>query len=125
MRFETLTLKSSPNQYLVAPEGLCQKAQPHLISPVYEMSADALEDLLAAKLLELPRTKEAVRSAEDGQRAFVQRSAFIGFPDTLIFQTYEVDGEHSSLAIYSRSHIGWSDMGVNKRRVSDLLASLK
>lgn len=124
MRFETLTLKASPNQYLVAPEGLCQNAKPHLVSPIYEMSAEALEDLLSEKLLALPRTKEAMRFAEDGQRAFVQRSALIGFLDTLIFQTYEVDTERSSLAIYSRSHIGWSDMGVNKRRVSDLLASL-
>lgn len=124
MRFETLTLKASPNQYLVAPEGLCQNVQPHLISPTYEMSAEALEDLLAAKLLALPRTKEAVRAAGDGQRAFVQRSALIGFPDTLIFQTYEAGTQASRVAIYSRSHIGWSDMGVNKRRVNDLLAQL-
>ena len=124
MRFETLTLKASPNQYLVAPEGLCQNAKPHLVSPIYAMSAEALEDLLSENLLALPRTKEAMRSAEDGQRAFVQRSALIGFPDTLIFQTFEVDEGTSSLAVYSRSHIGWSDMGVNKRRVSDLLASL-
>ncbi len=124
MRFETLTLKASPNQYLVAPDGLCQNAKPHLVSPIYAMSAEALEDLLSENLLALPRTKEAMRSAEDGQRAFVQRSALIGFPDTLIFQTFEVDEGTSSLAIYSRSHIGWSDMGVNKRRVSDLLASL-
>lgn len=124
MRFETLTLKASPNQYLVAPEGLCQNAKPHLVSPVYEMDADTLEDLLATKLLALPRTKEALRSADDGQRAFVQRSALIGFPDTLIFQTYEADAGKSAVAIYSRSHIGWSDMGVNKRRVSELLASL-
>ena len=124
MRFETLTLKASPNQYLVAPEGLCQNAKSHVESPIYAMSAEALEDLLAENLLALPRTKEAMRSAEDGQRAFVQRSALIGFPDTLIFQTFEVDEGTSSLAIYSRSHVGWSDMGVNKRRVSDLLASL-
>lgn len=124
MRFETLTLKASPNQYLVAPEGVCQNAQPHLISPTYEMTAEALEDVLALKLLALPRTKEAVRAAGDGQRAFVQRSALIGFPDTLTFQTYEVGAQTSSVAIYSRSHIGWSDMGVNKRRVSDLLAQL-
>jgi len=124
MRFETLTLKASPNQYLVAPVGLCQNAKPHLESPIYAMTAEALEDLLSEKLLALPRTKEAMRSAEDGQRAFVQRSALIGFPDTLIFQTFEVDEGTSSLAVYSRSHIGWSDMGVNKRRVCDLLASL-
>ena len=124
MRFDTLKLKASPNQFLVAPEGLCQNAKPHLVSPVYEMTAEALEDLLASKILALPRTKEVLRSAGEGQRAFVQRSALIGFPDTLIFQTYEVEAERSSLAIYSRSHIGWSDMGVNKRRVSALLATL-
>ena len=69
MRFETLTLKASPNQYLVAPVGLCQNAKPHLESPIYAMTAEALEDLLSEKLLTLPRTKEAMRSAEDGQRA--------------------------------------------------------
>jgi uncharacterized protein (DUF1499 family) len=39
------------------------------------------------------------------------------YPDTVVAQVMEKDQGHSTLALYSRSQIGRSDFGVNRRRL--------
>lgn len=122
MDFKTFKLTPKPNQYLVAPEGYCQNAEPHRVAPVYSVGAQALEDAFADIALAEPRVVS--RPADDGQREFVQRSALMRFPDTITIEAIELDGGQSTLAIYSRSKVGYSDLGVNKKRIDEWLARL-
>jgi len=47
----------------------------------------------------------------------VQRSLIFRFPDTITVQVFPQTEGGSTLAIYSRSNYGRSDLGVNKARV--------
>ena len=47
---------------------------------------------------------------------FVVRSALFGFPDYVSVKFLDVKGGKSTLAIYSRSVYGRSDLGVNRAR---------
>ena len=45
---------------------------------------------------------------------YVQRSALMGFPDTIVVRFFDRAGGRSTLALYSRSQLGHVDMGVNR-----------
>ncbi|CAJ1412119.1 unnamed protein product [Effrenium voratum] len=122
MDFETFKLTRKPNQFLIAPDGYCQNAKPHAAPKTYPVDAQKLEDAFADVALAEPRVTR--KQADDGQREFVQRSALMRFPDTITFEAIDLGGGKSTLAIYSRSKVGHSDLGVNKKRIEDWLAKL-
>ena len=74
---------------------------------------------LEQRALATPRTTLVAGSVDAGRLTFRTRSLIWGFPD---FTTVEVIGD--TLVIYGRLRFGQSDMGVNKARVLDWLASL-
>jgi uncharacterized protein (DUF1499 family) len=122
MDFKTFKLTRKPNQYLVAPDGFCENAKAHKEAPVFQCEAQALEDAFADVALAEPRVTR--KPSDDGQRDFVQRSALMRFPDTITFEAIELGDGTSTCAIYSRSSIGHSDLGVNKKRIDDWLQKL-
>ena len=123
MDFKTFKLTRKPNQYLVAPEGLCENATPHRTAPVFPVDPQKLEDAFADVALAEPRVTR--KASDDGQRDFVQRSALMRFPDTITFEAIDLGNGKSTLAIYSRSAIGHSDLGVNKKRIDAWLKKLE
>ena len=56
---------------------------------------------------------------------FIQRTALLKFPDTITVQFYPLAETRSTLAIYSRSQIGYHDMGANEARVLHWLSLLQ
>ncbi|MEM0943455.1 MAG: hypothetical protein AAGI70_05855, partial [Pseudomonadota bacterium] len=62
-------------------------------------------------------------------RAFVQRSANVGFPDVISVSALDLGagdaGARSGLVIFSRSVYGYGDLGVNKARVRRWLEKLE
>ena len=56
---------------------------------------------------------------------FVARSAWLNFPDLITAQIDEAGREASSLVLYSRSVYGYSDLGVNRRRLNAWLAAVQ
>ena len=56
---------------------------------------------------------------------YVQRTQLMRFPDLVSVRFYDLAGGQSSIAIYSRSVYGYSDMGTNRRRVERWLARLR
>jgi len=122
MDFKTFKLTRKPNQYLVAPEGLCANATAHRVAPEFAMDAQALEDAFADIALAEPRVTR--KSSDEGQRDFVQRSALMRFPDTITFEAIDLGDGKSTCAIYSRSSVGHSDLGVNKKRIDAWLQKL-
>ena len=122
MNFKTLELTKKPNQFLVAPEGYCEKAKPHLASKVYEVSVEDLHAAFRAMVARQPRTT-LLDDRSDGGR-WVQKSKLIGFPDFIDVQLLSMAQKQSTLLIYSRSKYGHKDFDVNKNRITLWLGEL-
>jgi uncharacterized protein (DUF1499 family) len=120
--FATLDPGTKPNTYLVLPEGFEAKAMANQVSPVWDASPNELLGAFKAVALEAPRT-ELVRDSET-QIELVQRSALFRFPDYITVEALAVDGG-AALCVFSRSKVGYSDLGVNAKRITGWLATLE
>ena len=56
---------------------------------------------------------------------FVQRTPYLEFPDTISVLFVPVSAGKSTLAIFSRSQVGHSDLGANQKRVKHWLNLLE
>ena len=64
-----------------------------------------------------PRTFPLAEWPERRQAQWVERSAVFNFPDVIAAELVEDGASGAGLFVYSRSVFGWSDLGVNRRRV--------
>lgn len=124
--FKRLTRPHSPNTYLVAPEGLCDEAEPdhtadHLqASPaeVYRVLTDLIAD----------RADWSIEEADEkrGLIHFIATSRLMRFKDdvNVLILPDEARDKGTRLAIYSRSRVGHSDLGANRKRVVQMLTNL-
>jgi uncharacterized protein (DUF1499 family) len=64
-----------------------------------------------------PRTHRLAEWPERRQAQWVERSPRLNFPDVIAAELAEGPGGAAGLFLYSRSLFGWSDLGVNRRRV--------
>ena len=119
--FKTLVPDSRPRRFLVLPAGFGAAATPDLESPVFSAAPGALLDAFKAVGLADPRTT-LVRES-DGQAELVQRSAVFRFPDYITAEAVAA-GDGAALCIYSRAVVGYSDIGVNAKRITRWLAAL-
>jgi uncharacterized protein (DUF1499 family) len=123
--FETLKRPSSPNTFLLAPEGLCKQAKTDLVSSVYGVPAAKLRQEFLNIVIAQPRTSHALADEAVLYDDFVVRSALFRFPDLVAVKFLDLKGKRSTLALYSRSVYGRSDLGVNRRRSMDWIARLE
>jgi uncharacterized protein (DUF1499 family) len=122
IHFETLVLPRSPNTWLLAPRDLCEQAQPHATPPVFVALTTELRDVAVAAVLAEPRTTQVEQNDQAEQFAFVARTALMGFRDDIDLRILPVGAGRATLALYSRSRLGYSDMGVNAARGRRILA---
>ncbi len=120
--FATLARPGKPNTFLLAPEGLCQQAKVDKIAPVYRVAAARLRQEFLAVVIAQPRVSHTLSDQAGLYDDFVVRSALFGFPDHVAVQFLDVKGGKSTLAVYSRSVYGRSDLGVNRARTLAWLA---
>lgn len=113
-----------PNQFLVAPEGLC-KTPIDAISPVFDASVDKLKQTWIAMMDSQPSVKEIGQSSLGNQLEYVQRSRWMRFPDLVSVRFIPADAGRSTIAIFSQSQIGYFDFGVNEKRVTSWLGQLR
>ena len=106
-----------PNNFRVSPSGEGKAHQ----SPVFDMSPEALMSKFQKMALAQPDT--ILLGERDGFATYVQRTKLVQFPDYISVKAVEVDGG-AALHIYSRSRFGYSDRGVNKKRVLSWLEKL-
>lgn len=119
--FATLLPDTRPRRWLVLPDGFDAQAQADQVSPVFSGNANTVLAAFVELALGEPRV-EQVREG-DGQVELVQRSQLFRFPDFITVQAFDVDGG-AALAIYSRAVIGYSDIGVNRKRIMGWLDAL-
>ena len=122
--FSSLTLGPNPNQFLVCPNDLC-KAKPHLTSPNYNFPAEALMKRWESMISEQARIESGPIDSSLMQYDYIQRSALMRYPDRITVRFIALMDNHSTLAIYSRSHYGKSDLGVNEARIRAWLSALR
>lgn len=118
--FATLALPPSPNAALAAPAGDARAVVP---TPPLPVDAATAWPLLLAMGDAQPRTHRRAAWPERRQAQWVARSALLNLPDIVTAELVAApDG--ARLFLYSRSLLGWSDMGVNRRRVEAWVAAL-
>ncbi len=120
--FSTLEPDGRPRRWLVLPPGFPASAAADQESPVFNEPPERLLSLLGEVALAEPRTR-LVREAA-GQKEFVQRSLVFRFPDFVTAAAVPAGGG-SALCLYSRAAVGYSDLGVNRKRLQRWLASLQ
>jgi uncharacterized protein (DUF1499 family) len=122
--FATLKRPATPNTYLVCPADRCA-APADAAGPVYAIAAPALFELVRDALSAEPRTELVQNQPTNLRLVLVQRSLIFRFPDTVTVQAFPRPDGGSTLAIYSRSNYGRSDLGVNKARVQRWLSLIE
>jgi len=114
--FGSLTRPSSPNTFLTAPQGLCKAAKADQDPPVFAVSAAKLRQAFLSVVIAQPRVSHTLADEPELYDDFVVRSALFGFPDLVSVQFLPHGKGRSTLALYSRSVYGRSDLGVNRAR---------
>ena len=122
--FATLTRPNKPNTFLMAPEGLCKAAKVDVVSPRYGVPAARLRQAFLQAVIAKPRVSHSFRDDAAMYDDFVVRSFLFRFPDLISVQFMDEKGGKSTLAIYSRSVYGHSDLGVNKARTTEWIRDL-
>jgi uncharacterized protein (DUF1499 family) len=122
--FAALVTPKTPNWYLAAPKGLCRLAQPQAEAPVFPVPPEKLWEKLLAAIAREPRITYHEQDRAGLYLDFTQTSLLFRFPDRVTVQLIPAGAERTTLAIYSRSKFGRSDLGVNAKRVNRLLAAL-
>jgi uncharacterized protein (DUF1499 family) len=123
MAFEQLIRRTTPNDALACPTGLCT-AKVEITTPVYPVAAAELRRALATVIASEPQITIVETADASLTDRYIQRSARMGFPDTIVVRFLERPEGRSTLAIYSRSQFGESDLGVNRARIERWLAKL-
>ncbi|MCS6931998.1 MAG: DUF1499 domain-containing protein [Acetobacteraceae bacterium] len=108
-------LPRSPNAHLLAPPGLDLPAHGRF-GPWPVAPARVWEALLEAAA-EQPRTYPLAAWPERLQAQWVARTRLMNFPDIVVGQVTEGPAG-SGLVLYSRSLLGWSDLGANAARLA-------
>lgn len=115
--FETVEPDSKPRCCLALAKDHPRADAADLESPVFACAPDeALDAFIAAGLSEA-RVTVVRRDAQTGQVELVQRSLLFRFPDYVTVEPVDLGAGHASLNIYSRAVLGYSDLGVNEKRV--------
>ena len=121
--FESLVRRTTPNDALACPPASCG-VPVDLVSPVFEIPVNDLRAAFTAMMATEPRVTAVDSNDETLTDRYIQRSALLGFPDTIIVKFIELPDGASSLAMYSRSQFGRRDMGVNQARLERWLSAL-
>ena len=127
--FARLRRPGTPNSCLLAPDGLCQHAKPDIAAPTIKKSAEALYRRLLGLAGQRRDWSDLACRDDTRQIRFTARTPILRFRDDVDIQVFVMPGAEpqqigSQLAIYSRSRLGYSDLGVNRRRIISLLAML-
>jgi hypothetical protein len=114
---------STPNTFLAGPAGM--KPEPDLVTGEQVQPAAALYETARTVFGRQPRTFVAAAFPDRLQVHYVVRSALMNYPDLVTVQVNEVNADHSTLVIWSRSVYGRGDLGVNRARTNAWLAALQ
>ena len=113
--FRTLARRAQPNDALICPRDHCPNAVPDREPPVLPVAAERLRALVSA----VAREEAGTSVLDDGapQMRYLVRSRVLRFPDTVNVEIVARSEGRATLALYSRSQVGRTDFGTNRRRL--------
>lgn len=123
VEFETLTRRTTPNDSLACPPGVC-KAASDVTPPEYGVGAAELRLAFGKMIAAEPRIANVATDTVALTDRYIQRSALMRYPDTIVVRFFDRPEGRSTLALYSRSQLGRGDMGVNRARLERWLKQL-
>jgi len=124
INFKSLKRPPKPNTCLVAPDNFCLSAEPDFAPPTLNTSAPDL----FSKLNEMIAVQKPFGRVESDAKKlrikFVATTGLLRFKDDVDIEIIPVNDDQATFAIYSRSRVGYSDLGANRKRVSKLISDL-
>lgn len=119
----TIARTGQPNDALACPPDRCA-TEPTATSPEFLVPAGDLFRFWLETVRAEPRTTVTAEDEAEFLMNAEQRSRVLGFVDTIAARVLPLDDQRSTIAVYSRSNIGYWDIGVNDNRLTDWLAAL-
>jgi hypothetical protein len=120
-------LPASPNACLLAPPGASLPAHGR-IGP-WPVSAERLWDVVQEVAAAEPRCVPLASWPARRQAQWVVRSRLMNYPDIVVAEVMAATGDGAGLShglvLYSRSLVGWSDLGVNAGRLARWRAEIE
>lgn len=120
---ETVQRRKLPNDALACPVDFCV-ARADLTAAAYAIPAAELRAAFTKVVASEPKVTIVEKNDAELTDRYIQRSAILGFPDTIVVRFLDRPGGQSTLALYSRSRFGGSDFGVNRLRIERWLEKL-
>ncbi|NQY40977.1 MAG: DUF1499 domain-containing protein [Henriciella sp.] len=121
INFKSLKRPPKPNTCLVAPDNHCLAAEPDFAPPELAMTGRGL----FSKFSEIVASERSFGRIETDAEALriklVATTGLMRFKDDLDIEIIPLDEGRATFAIYSRSRVGYSDMGANRKRVGKLI----
>jgi uncharacterized protein (DUF1499 family) len=120
--FATLVLPPSPNTCLLTPT--TAPGAGHLHRDPFPVSPEEALAAIRAVGASMPRTFPLAEFPARRQVQWVARTRLMNYPDIVVAEVAPA-GAGTGLWLYSRSLIGWSDLGANRARVTAWLAAFE
>jgi len=124
IHFKSLKRPAKPNTCLVAPDDYCLAAQTDFVPPVLEMTGRGLHSKLSELIASNRRFGRIETDADQLRIKFVATTGLMRFKDDVDVEIIPLDNGKTTFAIYSRSRVGYSDLGANRKRVEKLISQL-
>lgn len=119
--FKSLKRPPKPNTCLVAPENFCLAAEPDFAPPVVPLTGRGLYSRLSEVIASERSWGKLETDPEQLRIKFVATTGLMRFKDDVDIEVIPLEDGKATFAIYSRSRLGYSDLGANRKRVSDLI----
>ena len=123
LELATLKPPRMPNNWLVAPPHVVP-AKPDQAAPAFDYSASQVAQKWLAVIERQPRTAVLGVAGDGLQIEAEQRSAVFGFIDRISTRFVPLESRRSTVIAYSRSLVGFWDLGVNRSRLRRWLSEL-
>ena len=121
INFKSLKRPPKPNTCLAAPENHCLAAEPDFAAPEFLLTPRGLFSKLS-EVVAAERSWSKVESDAEALRLkFVATTGLMRFKDDVDIEIIPLDEGRATFAIYSRSRVGYSDLGANRKRVGKLI----
>ncbi len=118
----TAAKPSTPNSYRIGPEGT-ESADAE--APTFSQDSTSVGEAFSEMVNGQSSVEILAGSEADGFVTYVHRTTVFGFPDYISVRFIDLDDGGSTIAVFSRSRLGQSDLGVNEKRVTEWIAALQ
>ena len=122
--FKSLKRPPKPNTCLVAPANHCLASERDFEPPIFDLTPQGLHQKLQDTIGAERQWGSLVSDKDQLRLKFIATTSFLRFKDDIDIEVIPVGETQSTLAIYSRSRVGYSDLGANRKRVTDLIGRL-